>query len=313
MIKHTLTFEELLQGSLENTTPDAPSLHRAKTAACLSFGQFERHVKGKAFFNADQLKHVNRCPDYCQPTLSFFRKHCGMSLQAIGAEALVRIRGWVKEVLLPSRTEEEGNRVEILPHLTFEFGAPVDADAEMPPPTYRAVVEGEEGRVVGEGKVIIITQGPFLENDYLAMTIRVSEPEFPLERCPIQLSLVSLNDGQILNSFDLLDLNNEQLLTTKLSKSLLTQPVWQQLEETEHLPFGFVLRALGKGQLLAQDIFEEANNELRRFERTIHTVPTVDHTETSERQVEWRSACPFSPRLGDVAFAATACSQTTIP
>lgn len=271
----------------ETEEPNASSQHPAKTAECPSYGQFEAHANGKKLFNSTQLEHVNQCPYYCQKNLSLFRKHCGVSLRAIGAEAIAWIREWLTEGLLQP--------------MTFEFFK----KGEVPPRIYMAVAEDEDGQVAGEGRVII-TQGPFLTEDgCLVLGINVTEPQFPIERRPIQLSLVSLADEQSIYTFELQDLE-EQLLKTKLPEYLLAQATWQQIEATDNLPFGFVLRAFGKELTLAKSAFwEVASNGFPRSESTVYGVSRVDNKGTHERQVERRFAFPVGKRLARVACVAT--------
>jgi len=274
----------------ETEEPDAPSRPLAKTKECPSYGQFEAHVKGKKFLNSTQLEHVNQCPDYCQKTQSLFRKHCGVSFRAVWEETMARIRRWLRDGSLPPLALDLTEGLEDL------------TEGEETPRIYQAVVEDQDGQVVSDEGRVTITTGPFLEDGYLVMGIDVIEPQFLTERCPIQLLLVSLADGQNIYTFELPDLE-DQLLKTKLPKHLRTQK--RQIEETDNLPFGFVLRASGKDLLLAAKFLEDVN-EFPRTERIVYGVSRVGKTETTEtcwRQIKRGFAFPVCKRLGRMAFA----------
>src|SRR5215472_2487729 len=75
MPTNDLSIEELLHAVLDTVDEGVSAEPPGRTADCVSLRKLEAHAKNIAFLSTDEMRHVNRCPDYCQANLETARRH----------------------------------------------------------------------------------------------------------------------------------------------------------------------------------------------------------------------------------------------
>jgi hypothetical protein len=212
-----VTLEQLLIECLDGEDHEAPE-NSPKTPECPSYREFEAHARGSHFLGPDAMRHVNRCPDYCQLVLSQFRQQCGQIQPRFSHAGVQKLAA---------------------------HGNPGAAR------TYDALVESRQGEVLGSA-TIVITDGPFLtEDNNVVFRMSVTEPRFQPEMLPIQ---VLMSDAAELPSrifrFDL-PTQASEVIKMKIPEDLLGHERWQHIDTTAHLPLSFVVCPLGRSELIS--------------------------------------------------------------
>ncbi len=211
------TIEDLFASSLGTDEPNAPVQHHAKTADCPSFARFELHATGTTFLSSSELRHVNRCPDYCQPTLERFRELVGPALPCPEIELSQRLAAHEKSA------------------------------------NYRmcdGIYLGVDGKKQGNAR-LVITDGPLVtETGYLAMRISVVEPAFKPEMMPLRLALrLHSTQKPCIFTFDLPS-QSDEVVKLKIDGQSGSLSDWKTTIQNCESPFVFTLCALGKPKLI---------------------------------------------------------------
>jgi hypothetical protein len=211
-----LTIEEVFHAFLDSAEESAPRDPPGRTPDCLSFRKLEAHVKRLQFLTAEEMRHVNRCPDYCQTNLAEFRKHLQSRAPEFVATAAQRL----------AAHQESGSTS-----------------------LYNAAVEAENGRVLGTANVVV-TDGPLFANGcYLVFRLAVTEPRFRPEMLPLRLSLSDVGDpGKTVFTFDLPTQANE-IVKMRIPDYLISEERWRHVDDTGYLPFAFVIQPIGTSEL----------------------------------------------------------------
>jgi hypothetical protein len=216
-MSNDLTIEQLLRSVLESAEADAPGSALYRTPDCPSYSRFESHARGVRYLSPTDLRHVNRCPDYCQIVLSEIRQHFRKRRAHFGAVAQ-----------------------RLAAHAESDLGS-----------FYDGIVENERGEILGPAK-ILVTDGPFLtDSGYMVFRIVIAEPTFPPEVMPIELSFgepAGPESSSPVFTFDLPSQANE-ILKMKIPASVTKEKI-RELDKTGQLPFAFVIRPLGKPEFL---------------------------------------------------------------
>jgi len=215
----SITLEELLATCLDGEDQDAPS-NILKTPDCPPLREFEAHAKGIRFLSAEAMRHVNRCPEYCQSILDGFRRQCSDYRVAFS-------------------------------HATVQPLAALGSGGG--PHTYGALVESVKGEVLGSA-TIVINDGPFLTEDH-SLVFRLSvTPPFQPEMLPLRVSMADCTDrantATHIFTFDLPTQAGE-VIKIRIPGDLLEDSRWKDIDATAHLPLSFVVSPLGRCDLIS--------------------------------------------------------------
>jgi hypothetical protein len=212
-----ITLEKLLIACLDGEDQEAP-INSPKTPECPSFREFEAHANGSRFLCAEAMRHVNRCPDYCQPVLSQFRRQCGQNHLRFGPTSAQKL----------AALSNPGT-----------------------PRTYEALVESSQGEELGSA-TIVVTDGPFLTEDQnVVFRMSVTAPRFQPEMLPIQVSMCDPAESSFrIFTFDL-PTQASEVIKMKIPDDLLQDQRWKDIDATAHLPLNFVVCPLGRSELIS--------------------------------------------------------------
>jgi hypothetical protein len=168
-------------------------------------------------------------------------------------------------------------------------------------PTLRAAVERESG-FISEGRVEI-TQGPWVTPDgRLVFRVNVVNPDnvekpaFAPDELPLQLTLFSIDTGQMIHTFQLKGLSN-QLLNAKLPDDIVE--IWRRFKEATDFPFGFVLRP-SQHKLLAATLEEVCDEQYREPCRVVYEIRRMDAGATQKWEAIWQPVVPNEERMGSM-------------
>jgi|ERR1700680_558876 len=217
-VNEPITIDQLLIACLDGVEQEAPTTI-PRTPECLSYAEFEAHADGLRFLSREAMRHVNCCPDYCQPILETFRRQFNVE----------RIQ--FKQSITP----------RLAAH-TKDMGASR---------TYEALVESRKGEILGPA-TIVVTDGPFLtENHNVVFRMSVAEPRFELELLPLRVSMADQEEQtHRIFTFDLPTQAGE-IIKMKIPQDLFEKQRWKEIDATAHLPMCFVVSPLGQRDLVS--------------------------------------------------------------
>ena len=86
-----ISLEELLHAVLGFADEEAGHEPPGRTVECVTLRKLEAHAKKQRFLSDDEMRHVNRCPDHCQPNLDTIRRHYGPHPPVFSLEPVQRL------------------------------------------------------------------------------------------------------------------------------------------------------------------------------------------------------------------------------
>jgi hypothetical protein len=215
MSNTNLTFEAALSAYLESEEPTSPSRHRAKTSDCVSTQKLENHIRAASFLNTQELRHINRCPDFCQRALQYLMTICSARVPRISSDA--------SHLALAASGESSGLR------------------------SYQGVSQSNDG--VRDAR-LMVTDGPFLINGgYIAMRMAITTPLFAAELMPLRLALcLHLESSESIFVLDL-PTQSDEVIKLKMENDAFLG-LKRDLQGGNY-GFTFAIEPLGKPTLIA--------------------------------------------------------------